>query len=313
MPINPFIKNLNAGIVPLLTKLAYANKLRDYVGFKLFPIITHPVSMGQIAKFREMLEYSDSRRAPGSNTKRVSLDKADFKNFFIEEFAREMGIDDSIIEEALEPIKTLKLEEQALLSTLRNLLAIEMEVKQANLATNPNNFPNKTELIGTSKFDSPDSDPQKIIDEAKECIADETGVDPLTDITMVVSGKAYRALKDHPKLKEALSSQRTKVLSKKDLIEILEVKDIVVGRAVKRVSGERTVIWGKNITLAYVPDKIESLKEPSFGVTVRKQSFPKVERYRDEPSISWMYRYRDALESLVIDGKSGYLIENAVS
>ncbi|MBN2544578.1 MAG: hypothetical protein JXB50_02195 [Spirochaetes bacterium] len=311
-----YLESLKGNQSPVLTKIAYDYKFPQLVGFKLFPIINHPLDAGQIAKFKNGIIVGDTRRAYGARGSRVLDKAADFVPFKIDERTLERPMDDREWKNALEPMKTKILSQTGKLKRLQNNLGLEMESKQATLATTLANFASTSRitLSGTSQFsDYTNSDPVGVIETAKEAISLATGCEPY-ECVIHMSYAVYKKLKLHTKLLAMLSANNIKVITLDLMVTLLGVKGITVGREkIIDQEGATVTLWGKDLVVAYVPENIQSLDDPSFGATIRQDGYPIVDSYRDEAATSDIVRYRDALEPVIISNVSGYLVKDAVA
>lgn len=312
----PYISDLRGNQSPVLTKLAYDYKFPNLVGFGLFPVINHPLNAGQIAKFNNGIIVGDTRRAYGAKGKRIMDKIDDFVPFTIDERTLERPMDDREWKNALEPMKTKLLSQSQKLKRLQNNLGLEMEIKQATLGTTLANFASthRVTLSGTSLFsDYTNSDPIGVVETAKDAISLSTGCLP-NEVTIHMSYAVWKILKHHTKLLAMLSSNDIKILTLELARKLFDVKKITVGRQqVTDHEGETLTLWGKDMVVAYVPDNVVSIDDPTFGATVRQDGYPMVDTYREESATSDIVRYRDALEPVIISNVSGYLIKTAVA
>lgn len=311
-----YLDKMKGNQSPVLTKIAYDYKFPNLVGFGLFPVINHPLDVGQIAKFKNGIIVADTRRAYGAKSKRILDDIDDFTPFKIDERSLERPMDDREWINSLEPTKTKLLTQKGKLKRLQNNLGLEMEIKQASLGTTLANFSSgsRVQLSGTSQFsDYTNSDPIGVIETAKDVISLATGCEP-NEVKVHMSYAVWKKLKLHTKLLAMLSSNDIKILSLELLRKLFDVKSLTIGlQSVNTQSGDTVTLWGKDITVAYVPDNVESLDDPTFGATIRQDGYPIVDAYREESATSDILRYRDALEPVIISQKSGYLIKDAVA
>lgn len=140
---------------------------------------------------------------------------------------------------------------------LTDLVALDREVRVANLVNNPNNYPtaNKTTLSGTSQW------------------SDYTNSDPVTAILttmdgmlirpnkMVIGRAVYTKLRMHPKVVSAVfklggNAETGGIVSLQAIADTLELDEIIVGegwvntaKKGQPVSVQR--VWGKNALLFY--------------------------------------------------------------
>ncbi len=311
-----YLDKLQGDNKPILQKIAYDNRFQQYAGFSLFPIAKHPLNVGQIAKFKEKYIVEDSRRAMGASAIRVEDDPDDFVPFTIEEREYERAVDDREWMNALEPMKSKLLSEQSKLKYLQNRIALEIELLQAKLATTIANYGSghNVTLSENLQFNNySNSDPLSVIETAKLKVATEANVST-SQLTCLMSINVYTKLKNHPAIMNLLSSSERKLMSEEKMKQVLELKNLVIGAAkYKTAGGTIASVWGNDIIFAYVPDNINSLEDAAFGATVRQDGYPIVKSYREERASSDVLKYKDALEPVIIDSASGYLIKNAVA
>ncbi len=126
-------------------------------------------------------------------------------------------------------------------------------------------------MSGKSCFNWSTSDPQGIVDDAKDKISAKIAQDPNT---MVIGQEAWKLLRRHPQLKGLISDNQNKLVTLNLLKEIFEVENIFIGKSIfADKDGNFVRIWQDNIVLAYVPNLGSSRTEydPSFAYTVRKK------------------------------------------
>lgn len=163
-------------------------------------------------------------------------------------------------------------------------LQLKFEKQCADLVQNLDNYPaeNKMVLSGTNCFNNKDSDPQAIVDDAKDKVSAKIANDPNT---MIIGQDAWKSLKRHPKLKECISDNQNKLVTLNLLKEIFEVENIFIGKSIfANEKGEFERIWKDNVILAYVPNLGSTRTEydPSFGYRVRKKDALNIDEYQKE-------------------------------
>ena len=194
-------------------------------------------------------------------------------------------------------------------------LNLKLEKECADLVQNPDSYSaeNKIILSGTSCFDNEASDPQGIIDDAKDAVSAKIAQDPNT---MIIGQAAWKALKKHPQLVGLISDNKNKMVTLEFLKEIFEVENIYIGKSIfSNAEGNFERIWKDNIVLAYVPNLGASRTEydPSFAYTVRKKDALQIDEYTKEGNKVKYIRATDIYTPFLVGPEAGYLISNAVN
>lgn len=194
-------------------------------------------------------------------------------------------------------------------------LNLKLEKECADLVQNPDSYSaeNKIILSGTSCFDNDASDPQGIIDDAKDAVSAKIAQDPNT---MIIGQSAWKALKHHKELKGLISDNQNKLVTLEFLKEIFEVENIYIGKSIfSNVEGNFERIWKDNIVLAYVPNLGASRTEydPSFAYTVRKKDALQIDEYTKEGNKVKYIRATDIYTPFLVGPEAGYLISNVLS
>lgn len=189
-------------------------------------------------------------------------------------------------------------------------LQLKFEKQCADLVQNPDNYPaeNKMVLSGTNCFNNDASDPQAIVDDAKDKVSAKIANDPNT---MIIGQDAWKSLKRHPKLKECISDNQNKLVTLNLLKEIFEVENIFIGKSIfANEKGEFERIWKDNIILAYVPNLGSTRTEydPSFGYRVRKKDALNIDEYQKEGNKVKYIRATDIYDPFLVGAEAGFLI-----
>ncbi|NPV38314.1 MAG: hypothetical protein HPY78_03450 [Brevinematales bacterium] len=295
---------------PVLTNVAFDYKFPENAGFSLFPLVSHSFTGGKIPKFsKDAFLLVDSRRGLGAQVKRVSRD-VDSVPVTLEEFSLSIAVDDREFIDAADPVKKKLLIETSKTNTLLKQIGLMVEKLQADLATNPDNYAstNKIALSGNSVWSNPASNPIANIETAKEAIRKQIGIRPNT---LLLSGKAYNALKTHSALLERIKYSMKGVVTADLIGEIFDIPKVIIGESVYYDGNTMNDIWGNHAILAYVPDNPQTIDEPSFGYTIRNDRYPIVDKVRDEFATSDVIIVRDMLGTAQLSDVAGYLILNA--
>lgn len=189
-------------------------------------------------------------------------------------------------------------------------LQLKHEKECADLVQNPNNYAseNKILLSGTSCFSDKNSDPQGVVDDAKDAVSEKIAQDPNT---MIIGQAAWKSLKKHPQLKGLISDNQNKLVTLNLLKEIFEIENIFIGKSIfANEEGKFERIWKDNIVLAFVPNLGTSRTEydPSFAYTVRKKDALQIDEYTKEGNKVKYIRATDIYTPFLVGAEAGYLI-----
>ncbi len=194
-------------------------------------------------------------------------------------------------------------------------LQLKHEKACADLAQDVNSYAteNKILLSGSSCFNHKDSDPQGVVDDAKDAVSKKIGQDPNT---MIIGQDAWRALKRNVSLRSLISNNTNKIITLEHLKEFFEVENIFIGKSIfTNEKGEFVRIWKDNIVLAFVPNLGTSRTEydPSYAYTVRKKDALNIDEYSKEGNKVKYIRATDIYTPFLVGAEAGYLISNVVN
>ena len=290
-----------------LSKIARGYTNSTLIAENLFPTIESELKKIDIFEFnKEAFQIYDTERAIRAHSNVISPKGFNKKSATLAEHDLAYPLDYREVAES----QVVKIELHAT-NIVTEGLKLKHEKQCADLVQNPDNFEtdNKIILSGTSLFSHKDSDPEGVIDDAKSAISSKIARDPNT---MVLGEDAFKDLRKHPKLRELISTSKTRIISLDLLKEIFEIENIVVGKALfvddNKASSK---IWKNNIILAYVP-KLDSRTEydPSFAYTVRKKDSLKIDEYYKEGNKLRHIRATDIYTPFLVGPDAGYLIKN---
>ena len=191
-----------------------------------------------------------------------------------------------------------------------NGLQLKHEKECADLAQDPSKYANSNKIVlsGTSCFNWKKSDPQGVVDDAKNAVSSKIAQDPNT---MVIGEDAWRVLKRNSQLKGLISDNQNKLITLDLLKQFFEIENIVIGKSIfADANGNFTRIWQDNIILAYVPNLGASRTEydPSYGYTVRKKDALNIDEYNKEGNKVKYIRATDIYTPFLVGAEAGYLI-----
>lgn len=291
-----------------LSKVARGYTNSAFIAENLFPVIDSDLEKVDIFEFnKEAFQVYDTERSIRANSNVISPKGFNKKTTTLTEHDLAYPIDYREEEES----KVVKLQLHAT-NVVTEGLKLKHEKQCADLVQNTDNYDNTNKIVlsGTSLFSNSASDPEGVIDDAKNAISGKIAQEPNT---MVMGYDAFKDLKKHPKLRELVSTSQTRIITLELMKQIFDIENIYVGKSVfVNGSNEFVRVWGNNIVLAYVP-KLDSRTEydPSFAYTVRKKDSLKIDEYTKEGNKVKYIRATDIYTPFLVGPDAGYLIKNS--
>ena len=249
-----------------LSEVARGYSNNAFVAQNLFPEIPSEKEKIDIFEFnKEAFNIYDTERAIRANSNVISPQGFKKHTTTLTEHDLSYPIDYREEQEA----EKVKLQLHAT-NVVTEGLKLKLEKQCADLVQNPDNYPTENKLIlsGLSCFTDAASDPQGVIDDAKDAVSQKIAQDPNT---MVIGQAAWKTLKKHPQLKGLISDNLNKLVTINLLKEIFEIENIIIGKSIfADKNGNFVRIWQDNIVLAYVPNLGSSRTQydPSFAYMV---------------------------------------------
>mgnify|MGYP003367153489 FL=1 len=289
-----------------LSEVARGYGNNAFVAENLFPTIYSEKEKIDIFEFnKEAFNIYDTERAIRANSNVIS--PQGFKKYTTTLTEHDLSYPIDYREE--QEAEKVKLQLHAT-NVVTEGLKLKLEKQCADLAQDPKNYPTENKLIlsGSSCFNWKSSDPQGVVDDAKDAVSSKIAQDPNT---MIIGQDAWRTLKRHPKLKELISNNQNKLLTLNFLKEIFEIENIFIGKSIFVDKDNKFVrIWKDNIILAYVPKLGSSRTEydPSFAYTVRKKDALNIDEYQKEGNKVKYIRATDIYDPFLVGAEAGYLI-----
>ncbi len=290
-----------------LSEVARGYSNNAFIADALFPTIDSESEKIDIFEFnKEAFQVYNTERAIRANSNVMSPKGFNKKSATLTEHDLAYPIDYREEDES----KKVKLQLHAT-NVVTEGLKLKHETQCADLVQNPANYPtgNKIILAGTSKFTHADSDPVKVIDDAKDAVAGKIAQDPNT---MVIGHDSWRVLKRHEKLKGMISDTKNKLVTLDFLKEIFEIQNIYIGKSVfVDENGNFVKVWGDNIVLAYTsPLSSRTEYDPAFAYTVKKKNALNIDEYRKEGNKLKFIRATDIYTPFLVGPEAGYLISD---
>lgn len=297
---------------PILTTVAQGYKNGQMVADMLFPRVPVGQRGGKIISFgKEDFRLYATARAPGTNTKRVQFGYAGLP-FALEQHALEGVVPFEFLQEAA-AVPGIDLASVSV-HKVQNVIYLSREVAAAAIALNAANYDanHKLTLAGADKWSdySGTSDPLQDVDDGIEAVRASTGQRPNV---AVLSAKAFKAVKRHPKVVATIKYTGKDHATKELLASIFDVQHVVVGEAVYDNGNAMVDVWGNDVALGFT--QLGSMAEaglPSYGYTYQLAGYPSVEQpYQDRSAKSWIYPVTDELSPVLASAISGFLIKGA--
>ncbi len=291
-----------------LSKIARGYSNSAFIAENLFPVIDSELEKVDIFEFnKEAFQVYDTERSIRANSNVISPKGFTKKTTTLTEHDLAYPLDYREQEES----KIVKLQLHAT-NVVTEGLKLKHEKQCADLVQNTENYDagNKIILSGTSLFSNAGSDPEGVVDDAKSAIAGKIAQEPNT---MVMGYEAFKDLKKHPKLRELVSSSKTRIITLELMKEIFDIENIFVGKSVfTNNDGEFVKVWSNNIVLAYVPPLNSRTEyDPSFAYTVKKKEALKIDEYSKEGNKVKFIRATDIYTPFLVGPDAGYLIKNS--
>lgn len=291
-----------------LSEVARGYSNNAFIAQTLFPTIYSEKEQIDIFQFnKEAFNIYDTERAIRANSNIISPEGFTKHTTTLNEHDLSYPIDYREEQES----KKVKLQLHAT-NVVTNGLQLKHEKSCADLVQNPDNYPtdNKLILSGSSCFTDKNSDPQSVVDDAKDAISKKIAQDPNV---MVIGQDAWKTLKRHPQLKGLISDNLNKLITIDLLKQIFEIDNIVIGKSIFADKDKNFVrIWKDNIILAFVPELGNSRTEydPSFAYTVRKKDALKIDEYTKEGNKVKYIRATDIYDPFLVGAEAGFLINH---
>ncbi|GAB3021689.1 major capsid protein [Bowmanella dokdonensis] len=297
----------------VLSKIVLGFSHPAMVGHELFPRVFVPQKAGKIIQFgKEGFRLMNTRRAPGTNTKRITV------GYEAGNYSTTNNALDAVIpfewlhDAAMLPNVNLKIQAT---NTVMHIEGNNLENEQAQLARDASKYSasNKVTLSGTDQWsDYANSDPIGDVKAARAAIRAKTGQYPNK---MVIPVQVHEILCEHPKMLAKLSNNERKILAVADYQEIFQVKKVVIAGSIVTDADEEFVdLWGRDVILAVVPEAVTTHHQPSFGYTYTLEGHPNVEQFWVDRAIkSWVGGVDYERAPLLTGIESGFLIQNAVA
>ncbi len=262
----------------VLTTLSIAFKNADFIADKVFPRMDVKERTGFFYTFdKSSFRIEDSLRTGISRAKRVSSNLTKTAYGPLLEQSLEEGIEYEIRD-------TYPSEYDARVDATENVtdkLLLGHENDVAAIAFSGSSITQNTTLSGTDQWsDYANSDPFGDIQTGIDTVKLASGVMPNT---LILGYEVWAKLKHHPELLGRLSVASIRVLTPQLLADLVGVKNILIGEAMKNSAKEGQsddlgFVWGKKALLAHIASK-PGLKQLTLGYTLQVKGARFVDRW----------------------------------
>lgn len=258
--------------------------------------------------FRNVAEY----RASGTQSTRqgfsVSTDTYNCK---------EIAISTTLSDEDKKNADSVLRIETAKTNFVTDKILLKLETLIAALCCTASNWGTNYSTPTNLWDDYDNSDPIADFETAIDAVEDTTG-QPVNKI--ILSNDVWKTLKHHPQLLERLPSTNLKTATLDTLKGLLEVDNILVGKAMQNTTAQGATasyakIWTKDVWVGHVassaaletPTALYTFVWPVNGATRT------VQRWRDENIHSDVIEASMNFDAKVVGSDLGYLLDNVIS
>lgn len=307
-------RNLVGDIDPILSKFAAGYKNPRMIGDIVAPKIETLTESGTYFSLDKAgFKVYNTKRAVRARPGAVDFYPSS-STFTCKEHSLEAQLDlkkEIAVAEKYGANKVLKLKQRSLM-VIENALAVAREKAIADILFSGTYYAsgNKTTLSGTDCWDDQaNSDIVGQISDGIVAARADMGVEPNT---LVLGYESWTAMKQHPQMLGKIKNSKNQFLSVKDAQEILDIKEIVIGKSIySDDDGTFTNLWTDNAALIYLPQPGELAEGvPAHTIQLHEIGYPSVETLIDSVGGNWLGRefHKYAIEN--ISTSNGYLIVN---
>jgi len=244
----------------------YANE--EYIGTRLMPVIGVDKLTNQFATYAKrdrLAAPSDSME--GRSTPNEINDSRSYDSYATAPYGLKNFVESKVLQNQDAPFdEMLDLQE-----SVSELVALNEEIRIAAVVANSSNYSGNTAAVSTKWNSASGGNPIKDVLTAKAACWSGRGRGRMVG---VCSLDVYNALRVNPQILEALKyTQKGGLASRENICALLELDDLLVGKARKDTANEGQTasysrIWSDIFAVLRVADG-PSLRNASFGYTLR--------------------------------------------
>jgi hypothetical protein len=307
-----------------LTNISVGYPNPGIVGPALYPEVPVGKQSNKYYIFgREGWLPEDDVRAPGTEANEVPGLQVSTDSYYAQEHALQIAVTDEERDNADSPFSPDR--DGTELVTAKIMIGRELAMK--TLATTAANYSGgmSVTLSGTSQWsDYVNSNPISDMKTAIRAINAQIFMDPTV---AVIPYQVMSILEDHPDIIERVKYSERAILTPDIIAAVMTLPKVVMpGLGINTANAGQAAalgyLWGKDVVLAYVPDR-PGLKIPAYGYEFvwgyGGGNAQVVERWREDKRASDVIRVRRRydLKQVALDGSSkiiaGYVIKAAVA
>jgi hypothetical protein len=193
--------------------------------------------------------------------------------------------------------------------------SLVLENQHATLATDVANYDanHQVTLAGTDQWnDYANSNPIADVKAGREAIRSSIGMYPNV---IMISAKVMSALEEHPAFVDRIKYTSSDSVDEALLARLFKIKKVVVGQAIAFDDDDTSIdLWGRDVVMAYVPEQLTGMEEPSYGYTYQMDGHPLIEvPFWDRDARSWIYGTTHERVGVHTGISAGFVIKDAVA
>lgn len=324
MALGNYVAGSQIGANKVLTTIAQGYTNNSFIGNYLFPLVETDELSGRRIEFDSSpFELYDDVRAPGSQYKEIQ------SGYVGKPY--QLGLHGNIYripEEEMTQGATIGIDWGSMaVEKLMQAQALALENEQATLALDVNNYGsnNKVSLSGNDKWsDYSNSTPADDIRAYKAAIAGQIGQEPNV---LVLGYEVFNALAEHPVMRDKLKYTSRDSLTPDMLGAVFGFEKVLIGTAIKNVTGVPTRVWGKDAVLAFTnPAALSGQRigyqagqavtrfNPAYGYTYVYKGHPYMSnQWFDNDSSCYKVKITFNRSAEIVWSQSGFLVKGAVA
>ena len=316
-----FFDAITTGISVPLTTLASGYKPIGLINERVFPVVGHISSKGEIPVYgKDAFKIYETRRARTAKSNRAQIDPDSWLTFACTEHDLAIPMDQQELDElkALPGDAALKAFFNIQDRTRRRVqwnMALEKEKVIADWVQDTAKYPSGhfVSLSSSTCWSETGSTPIQDIEAGREMIRSKLGVYPNS---IFMGAATYETLKFHAQYQNIMKLTVDQIVTLDFIKNVHGFTRAEIGMSMALdADGLFYDLWGDNVVLAYIPaGGTPDIDEPSFGYTIRPTynptPYPYVDIFDEEGGKIVNVRCTDKYTQLMIMSHAGYLIKN---
>ena len=296
-----------------LSYLAQGYSNNAFIGMKLLPLVEEDKLYVKIPIHGpEALRIYKTIRSKYGNSNVVLT--PDGKYLLVELEEHEIGFPIDLIQTENSEIpkkrrRNTKLAQDAILLGVEKLIA--------DLCQDVNTYPvdHRFTLAGTAQWsDYDNSNPVNDVDALKGAVKGKIGKEPNI---IEMGSEVFDVVRNHPKLQTTNTLNQKFPATPESLAKYFSVQEVVVGQAIYSDAKDNfNYLWGKYVVGAYVNPVFKTernVEDRSFGCTIRRKGYPKVDEFESNPGKVIVTRCTDTLVPVVTGNICGGIITGVIA